>query len=85
MRKKKHEGLVTEPVIKELDTDMTLNLNIFPYTIPVPKSLQTPRQDGVSAPKYSNCEKIYSPQYIGGQAYLFFSRVHASRLPGITE
>ena len=55
MRKMKHEGLVREPVIKELDTDMTLNLNIFPYTVLVPKSLQTPRQDGVSAPKNSNC------------------------------
>ena len=52
----KHGGLVTEPVIKELDTDMTLNLNIFPYTVPVPKSSQTPRQDGVSEPKYSNCD-----------------------------
>lgn len=59
----KHEGLVREPVIKELDTDMTLNLNIFPYTVLVPKSLQTPRQDGVSAPKNSNCpldKPIYS-------------------------
>ena len=38
-------------------TDMTLNLNIFPYTVPVPNSWQTPKQDGVSAPKYSNCDQ----------------------------
>lgn len=36
---------------------MTLNQNIFPYTVPVPNSWQTPKQDGVSAPKYSNCDQ----------------------------